>query len=94
MSYLDRQEVIVVCPGCKRANTTTVGWIRANDVVHCAGCDKNIKLQQKNLLPKLKAVEEGLDAFLREVRSLGETVDADLDLPCRDDGADRAGAGR
>jgi hypothetical protein len=57
MGYLDRQEVIVVCPGCKRDNITTVGWIRVNDVVHCAGCDKNIILQQRSLLPKLDTVE-------------------------------------
>jgi transcription elongation factor Elf1 len=74
MGYLDRQEVSILCPGCKRENITTVGWIKANDVVHCAGCGKNITLQRNNFLPKLEKAEKAVDAFLEEVRTLGKRI--------------------
>jgi hypothetical protein len=61
-------------PGCKQANITTVGWIRANYVVHCAGCDKDITLQRGNLLPKLEKAEKAVDAPLEEARNPGKPM--------------------
>jgi transposase-like protein len=72
MACLDRQEVNVVCPGCKRENLTTVGWIKANDVAYCAGCGKNITLLRNNLLPKFERAERAVDAFVEEVRNPGK----------------------
>jgi transposase-like protein len=73
MARLDFQTAALVCPRCDHKNIKTIGWIKANSLVHCDGCGNNISLQRDNLLPELEEAEEALERFLDDVRQIAKS---------------------
>lgn len=70
---LQANKIDVDCPKCSHKNTKTLGWLRANRLLTCAGCGEDITLDTAGL-------EAGYQSALREARKLDETLSKTIKL--------------
>lgn len=72
--FLDDQTIAIPCPGCGEKNEKSVGWLKANDELTCAGCGQAVHLQRDKLLAGLKGIEEQIAEFQKTGSDAGKRL--------------------
>ena len=68
----ETSKINIPCPECGHKTKKTISWLKANDVMVCGGCSKQITLDRKDLLAGLKKAEKILDDFKRSIGKIGK----------------------
>lgn len=68
----DSATISVPCPSCGYKSEKSIGWLKSNDHLRCAGCGKDIALDADELRSGLKSVEDSLADIKRSVQKLGK----------------------
>jgi transcription elongation factor Elf1 len=69
---LDSHRVDFKCPGCGHKLSETIGRVKRNPTIHCAGCGKDIAVNGDELRRAIDGVQRRLDQLARTIGSLGK----------------------
>jgi len=71
-SLFDKAEVTVTCPDCGHEHRKSLGWLRSNDAMVCAGCGQAITLKSEKLRAGLDSADKTIANFKRNIARLNK----------------------
>lgn len=72
MDILDSAEIDMPCPQCGHENTKTLGWLKHNKHMVCAGCSEVIAVDSSAMKESFKAVGQKLEDLGQNLSRLGK----------------------